>query len=149
MAIKSIKPREWVVVCDGGKALVLENIGDTAHANLKTREAHEHRDLPTRAQGTDAPGRTTGSVGNMRSAMDQTDWHERAEQAFLQDLAKRLDVAVTSGAAKSLIIAAPPRALGILRAAYTPALREAVRAEVDKDLVGMPIGEIEKRLMAA
>ena len=28
---------EWVVVCDGAKALVLENVGDPKFLNLKTR----------------------------------------------------------------------------------------------------------------
>jgi len=44
---------------------------------------------------------------------------------------------------------APPRALGMIRPAYSHALRAAVRAEVDKDLVKLPIHEIEKHLTAA
>jgi hypothetical protein len=43
----------------------------------------------------------------------------------------------------------PPRALGVLRSAYSPALKGAVRAEIDKDLVAVPVHEIEKRLTAA
>jgi len=34
----SIRSKEWVVVCDGAKALVLENTGDAQDPNLKTRE---------------------------------------------------------------------------------------------------------------
>jgi protein required for attachment to host cells len=37
----------------------------------------------------------------------------------------------------------------VLRAAYSPALKGAVRAEIDKDLVAVPVHEIEKRLTAA
>ena len=36
----------------------------------------------------------------------------------------------------------------MIRQAYTPRLREAVRVEIDKDLVKMPVHEIEKRLAA-
>jgi protein required for attachment to host cells len=47
------------------------------------------------------------------------------------------------------VLIAPPRALGVLRSAYSPALKGAVRAEIDKDLVAVPVHEIEKRLTAA
>ena len=48
-----------------------------------------------------------------------------------------------------MILVAPPRALGMIRPAYSHALRAAVRAEVDKDLVKQPVHEIEKHLTAA
>ena len=50
------------------------------------------------------------------------------------------------GDAKALIIVAPPRALGVLRHAYSPKLRAALKAEIDKDYVKTPIHEIEKQL---
>jgi protein required for attachment to host cells len=145
----SIRSKEWVVVCDGAKALVLENAGDAQDPNLKTREVFEQPDRPTHELGTDAPGRAMSSVGGMRSAVEQTDWHERAEKAFLEDLAKRLDAHIAAGQVKSIILCAPPRALGVLRQAYSPALREAVRVEIDKDFVKVPVHEIEQRLTAA
>jgi protein required for attachment to host cells len=80
--------------------------------------------------------------------MDQTDWHEQGERRFLEKLVARLDAAVQAGEAKSLVIAAPPRALGALRQVYTHGLRGAVAAEIDKDLVKMPVHEIEKHLAA-
>jgi len=141
-----IRNGEWVVVCDGAKALILENAGDIKFPNLKTLQVFEQKDLPTRELGTDQPGRTYASVGTVRSAVEQTDWHDQAERAFLTQLAQRLDAAVGAGKTKSLIVVAPPRALGMLRPAYSHALKSAVRAEVDKDLVKMPVHEIEKRL---
>jgi protein required for attachment to host cells len=137
---------EWVVVCDGKKALVLENVGDEKFPNLKTKEVHEHRDAKTQDLGTDAPGRAFSSVGAGRSAVEQTDWHVQEEDRFLQKLAGRLDAAVTAGETKSLIMVAPPRALGVLRQAYSHNLRAALQAEVDKDLVMFPLHEIEKHL---
>ena len=97
-----IRSGDWVVVCDGGKALILENAGDAAALNLKTKEVHEQADAKTSEQGTDAPGRSINSVDGRRSAMEQTDWHEQAEQRFLTELAKRLDAAVTAGETKAL-----------------------------------------------
>ena len=139
---------DWVVVCDGNKALILENVGDEKFPNLKTREVHQQENPITQKQGSDAPGRSIQSVGSARSAMEQTDWHEQAEREFLQSLAGRLDAAVGAGDAKSMIMIAPPRALGTLRQAYSAHLREAVRQELDKDFVKMPVHEIEKHLVA-
>jgi protein required for attachment to host cells len=146
MSNLKIRKGEWVVVCDGAKALVLENIGDEVYPNLRTKQVFEQKAAKTSEQGTDAPGRAFNSVGATRSAMEQTDWHDQDEQQFLTDLVRRLDAAVTAGDAKTIIIVAPPRALGVIRQGYTPRLREALRAEIDKDFVRMPVHEIEKHL---
>jgi protein required for attachment to host cells len=143
-----VRRGDWVVVCDGKKALVLENVGDTKVVRLKTREVHEQPDAKTSEQGTDKPGRSINSIDARRSAMEQTDWHDQEEERFLQRLASRLDAEVNAGNAKSVIIVAPPRALGVLRQAYSQNLRNVLRAEIDKDFVKMPIDEIEKRLAA-
>jgi len=140
---------EWVVVCDGAKALVLENIGDAKFPNLKTREIFEQKDLATHELGTGAPGRAFSPAGHGgRGAVEQTDWHDQAEQVFLTHLAKHLGAEVAAGKVKSLILVAPPRALGMIREAYPHALRSAVRSEVDKDFVKLPVHEIEKHLTA-
>lgn len=146
MSALSIHRGDWVVVCDGAKALILENAGDARFPNLKTRDVFEHKALATHELGTDAPGRSHSSVGPGRSSVGQTDWHTQEEDLFLADLASKLDAAVQANEVKSLIVVAAPRALGVLRQAYGHGLRAAVRAEVDKDLVKMPVHEIEKYL---
>lgn len=138
---------DWVVVCDGTKALILENVGDEKFPNLQTKEVFEQENLKTHEQGTDAPGRSIQSVGSARSAMEQTDWHEQAERAFLTDLAGRLDAALGSGDAECFVIVAPPKALGVLRQSYSSQVKRAVREEVSKDLVKKPVHEIEKHLV--
>jgi protein required for attachment to host cells len=137
---------EWVVVCDGAKALLLENAGDAKFPNLKTVEVFEQKSLATHEMGTDAPGRSHSPSGPGRSSVEQTDWHDQAERTFLVQLVKHLDAALAAGKTKALIVAAPPRALGVIREAYSPALRAAVRAEIDKDFVKLPVYEIEKHL---
>lgn len=141
---------EWVVVCDGAKALVLHNTGDAKFPNLKTVAVYEQKDLATSELGADRPGRAFSPAGHgSRSSVEQTDWHDQSERTFLLELVKHLDAALAAGNAKSIILVAPPRALGMIRPAYSHALRAAVRAEVDKDLVKLPIHEIEKHLTAA
>lgn len=148
MTKMKIRTGEWLVVCDGRKALILENIGDHVFPNLHTREVHEQPDLATHDLGSAAPGRVHQSVGSARSSIEQTDWHDEAERSFLKALAERLNVAVTSGEAPALTMVASPRALGMIRSEYSAAVRKALHAELAKDLVRMPVHEIEKQLLS-
>jgi hypothetical protein len=66
----------WVFVGDGQKALFLINEGDAMVPNLRCLSSEEHQDPPSREQGSDAPGRAFSSVGEIRSAVANTDWHE-------------------------------------------------------------------------
>ena len=104
------------------------------------------RTWPTGEQGSGVPGRVHQSVGRVRSAVEQTDWHDRAERAFLTAVASRLHVGLTKGETRALIMIASPRALGMIREVYSPVVRNAIRAEVGKDLVKLPVDEIEKQL---
>ena len=115
-----IRQGDWVIVCDGKKALILENAGDEKFLNLKTREVQEHADPKTSDLGTDEPGRSFSSVGSGRSAVEQTDWHRQEEDRFLQKLVGQLDHSVKVGEVKSLVIVAQPRALGVLRQGLFP-----------------------------
>ena len=139
---------DWIVVCDGRKALILENLGDRVFPNLHTKEVHEHPDMSTSAQGSDAAGRVHQSMGGARSSIEQTDWHDESERTFLKTLAERLNVAVTTGETTALTMVASPRALGMIRSDYSAAVRKALHGELDKDLVRMPVHEIEKQLLA-
>lgn len=143
-----IEQGEWVVVCDGSKALFLVNAGDSKFPNLKTREVLEQKVPPTSELGSDAPGRSHSSVGHGRSSVEQTDYHTLQEEEFLRGIAAKLDAALQKGEAKSVILVAPPRAIGVLRQAYTHALKQGVRAEIQKDYVKLPVYEIEKHLAA-
>jgi protein required for attachment to host cells len=73
----------WVVVSDGGKALIFENSGSPAAVKLNTREVREHTGAPMHQQGTDQPGRVYQSFGSARSAVGQADWHDEVERDFL------------------------------------------------------------------
>jgi protein required for attachment to host cells len=139
----STNPGELVVVCDGRKAIILENLGDAMFPNLQMREVLEHEDPPTHMQGAAPPGRLHQSLGPTRSAVGQTDWHDNAERSFLSKLARHLSAAVTRDP-KTVTVVAAPRALGMLRQSYSPALRRAIADELGRDWLKMPIGKIEK-----
>jgi len=136
----------WVVVCDGRKTIILENIGDEQYPDLRTKSALAVEDVATSELGTDRPGRVHQGVGTARSAVEQTDWHDQQEQEFLKALAARLEKAVLAKETAHLVIVAPPRALGVLRKAYGQHVKAALTAEIDKDLASHPIPDIEKHL---
>lgn len=142
---RKIGAGDWIVVCDGGKALILENVGDAMFPNLRTRETLEN-DIIKMDSRNEAPGRVFQSVGAKRSAVEVPDPQTQSEEQFLERLAERLGAAVAAGQAKCIILVAAPRALGVLRAALSPAAREAIRHEIAKDYVKLPVYEIEKLL---
>lgn len=138
----------WLVVCDGAKALVLRNDGDAELLNLiPVNVAFEVHPL-TREQGSDRPGRVCQSQGTARSAMEETDRHSEAERTFLAKVAEWLNSHVQDNTIRQIMLIAPPKALGTLREHLLPFARATVIAEIAKDLVKLPIPEIEKHLAA-
>jgi hypothetical protein len=63
----------WVFGGDGEKALFLINAGDEKFTNLRRLSVLENPDPPSREQGSDAPGRTYSSVGQIRSSVEERD----------------------------------------------------------------------------
>ena len=147
MTERKIGAKDWVVVCDGRKALILENEGDELFPNLRMKEMHEQENPRTNQQGTDRPGKVHESANSSRSAMEETDWHDQAEREFCAQMAARLDKAVQQQEAVKLIMVAAPRALGMIREKYTTALESAIAEEIPKDYVNLPIYDIEKLLL--
>lgn len=135
----------WIALCDGKKALLLQNKGDAEFPKLETRESFAHADPPTRAQGTDRPGRAFAGVGARRGAVEDTNWHEAGEKAFVRSFGKRLDRYALDGRFHDLVVVAPARSLGILRESLGHATT-CVRAELDKDYVDMPLYDIERHI---
>jgi protein required for attachment to host cells len=137
--------RSWVVVCDGAKSLIFQNDGDATLPNLILIEHLEQRQPLTHSLGVERPGRVFQSHGGARSAVEQTDWHAQNEASFLERVAARLDHAAQEHSFKHLVVAAPPRALGVLRKKMTPEVRALVLKEIDKDMAQLTTREIERR----
>lgn len=135
----------YVVVCDGGKALVLRNEGPLFKPDLRVQRVFEAPpNPPTHAQGTDRPPRVR--LGDRRSAIEQTDWHDLAERRFADEVALALNAIEPMTA---LVIVAPPRTLAEMRRALPERLKRVVIAEVDKDLTKHPVEEIGRQLSEA
>lgn len=135
-----------VLVGDGRKALFLRNKGTPRDVELIV-ERELHQDNPaSRDQGTDRPGRKHGTDGVSRSAIEETDWHDQAEERFAAEIAETLYEMEHAQQFNELVVVAPPKVLGNLRAALHPEVTQCIVAEVPKDLTSHPIPELAKVL---
>jgi protein required for attachment to host cells len=135
-----------VLVGDGRKALFLRNRGTSAQPDLVLETQLEQQNPPTREQGTDRPGRKHGSDGVSRTAIEETDQHQRAEQLFAARLAERLYEMGHAHEYQALVVVAPPRMLGDLRAALHPEVTQRLVGEVPKDLLSHTLPDITRLL---
>lgn len=113
------KADAWIVVADGKHLKVFEE--RRRHGPLSTLEgwaadAAEHERHRSHQAGTvhDRRGGGRHGIGDGSPADD-------AEQRFMKEAARRLDNAAREGQFDRLVLIAPPRALGWLRAALGPA----------------------------
>jgi len=146
MSAPILRQGVFVLVCDGRKAILLENEGDHVYPKLTTRMATEHRDLPSHEIGTDVPGRTFSGKQGRHSAIEPADLQAIVEERFLRDVVAGVRRDVFEGKIAKLILVAPPRALAVLRKELSPAAQAVVSAELAKDLVRLPVHEIEEHL---
>jgi len=123
-----------VLVGDGRKAMFLRNKGGAGHPDLFAERVMEQDNPPTREQGTDRPGRHEGPAGAPRSAVEQTDWHQQAEDRFAAEVAQVLYKKAHEHEFERLIVVAPPRMLGTLRSAFHKEVAQKVSAEIPKNL---------------
>ncbi|MBC7163481.1 MAG: host attachment protein [Roseovarius sp.] len=138
----------WVLVADGKKALFLENVTDAHDPNLVVRRVEEQDNPPNRDQRSDRPGRMTDPGPGQRSALAEADWHRLEEARFAAQAAEILYRLAHRGAFDRLVLVAPPRTLGELRAHLHKEVAARVVAEIGKDLTNHPGDQLEKVLLA-
>ena len=138
-----------VLVADGRKMLFLRNEGDNEFPNLIVESAQEQDNPATRDQATDAAGGASSTQGAARSSFEPTDFHQIEEDRFAAQAADLLKRRALANDFDSLIVVAPPRTLGDLRKHYHKEVSNRLAGEIDKDLTGHPIPDIEKALKNA
>lgn len=95
----------------------------------------------------DRPPRSFDRVGAGRHAMDKgRSLHEQEEEKFLKRVAETVGEAEKHKRFDHLVIAAPPRALGILREKLPASARARIRAETPKDLLDEAAPALRERL---
>lgn len=130
------KPVTWVLVADGQRARVFKSNG--RGQNFVQALDHEFvgNRLPSRAIGSDRPGRVNDSdgMGGRHGMEPPTDPHRHEKRRFARELVTALDAERARKSFENLIIVAPPQTLGDIRAELSDALKDMVSAEVGKDL---------------
>ena len=110
----------FVLIADGEKALLCENVGDAERPVLEVRREAQSDNPPTRAQGTDRPGRFQDGPAVQRSAVADTDWHRLAKDRFADDLSAMLYRRAHAHRFDRLILVAAPQTLGACARRCTP-----------------------------
>ncbi|MBL8536002.1 MAG: host attachment protein [Hyphomonadaceae bacterium] len=137
----------WFLVADGRRARALSEPERGATLVEAWTDAISDDDRRT---PQDRPPRSFDSVGPGRHAMDGgRTLHEQEEVNFLMRIAARVHEAGQAGAYDHLVIAAPPRALGILRAHLSDLAKARLRVDLDKDLLDEPLPRLRERLREA
>lgn len=137
----------WVLIADGGRARILSREG-SEHELSPVEGMTFHHDLPkTSDLARDRQPRSFESVGHGRHPVDSgPDLHRQEKEKFALELAKLLDAKAAEKAYDSLVIVAPAKALGELRASISAAVRAKVAGELDKDLTKTPNHEVMTHL---
>jgi protein required for attachment to host cells len=139
--MKRLSHNTRILVTDGGRASVLRNAGQAGNPELQLVSSYEQDNPPTREQGSDQPPRVSDKNGR-RSAIEQTDYHQQAEDQFVAQIAADMDKALTAGEFDELVVVAPPVALGVYRKAASQKLSAATVIEINKDLTKHSHAEI-------
>ncbi len=136
----------WVVVADGTRARLFNRHKNRTLEEFDVLLSPEHR-LHEGDLVTDRDGRTFDSAGQGRHAMGNKNTTKNHEMAnFAKRLAMRLEEGRTSGELERLVLVAPPRFLGQLRANLSGPTQGLVALTLDKELTTLPAEKLQSYL---
>lgn len=138
----NIRHNALILVADGKKYVLLRNTGDIRRIAFTYEGGGEKENPATHEQGSAPPGRAFSSVGGVRSAIEQTDWHQIEEDRFADHIVQLLGSLADAGDFEELIVVAPPRTLAEMREGYNHSITTRLVAEIPKDLTKHPVAEI-------
>lgn len=141
------KPVTWIAVLDHQRLRVFRAQPPAWRLTAEADLDREQR-LPRGTElASDRQGRSFDSLGGQRHAMEPHSNPRAVEgRRFVEAAAAELLKARREGRFDRLLLVAPPRALGELRAALDPALAACVAAELAEDLTKLPPRELEALL---
>ena len=147
-----MKPTTTWIFADGAHARLFSNSGPGKGIEAVQGGVINGDHRPDHELVRDGLGRSfesSGSAGDMRHAIEpRVDPHRELKRTFAHELADMLDQRLTEKAYDRLVIVAPPKALGDLRAALSAHVKPLVYAELNKDLVKTPTAELPNHLGA-
>lgn len=142
-----------ILVADGRKMLFFRNEGDATIPNLVVEDQQLQANPADRYQKTDSAGQASSLRGGNFAAgggsVGEVDFHQQQEDRFAAEAADLLRKRALANEFDTLIVVAPPKTLGEMRKHYHTEVSQRLAGELDKDLTGHPVDQIEKLLAAA
>lgn len=127
--MQTIPRGAWVVVADGGRARLLQNVADSGSLQLIQQRVIEPQNLDD-----DGPS----GVQPQEIEVD--------EATFAKQLARRLNDGALKNEYAHLVLIADPQTLGYMRPLLHKEALDRLVAEVGKTLTNSPLDEIERVL---
>ncbi len=127
----------WILVAHDAGARIFDNQGPGKGIHLVEEIDHPEGRARAGELESDRPGRSfrKNSADPRRAAMSRSEGpHERVVASFARDLADRLRQGRVAGTYERLVLVAPPKFLGSLRAALDDPTAACVVGSLDKDL---------------
>lgn len=138
-----------ILVADGRKSLFFRNQGNPGSPDLGVLEKETHPNPAHHEQASDLAGQSMKTADGRGGSMGEVDFHQQEEDRFAAATAAMLKDRALRNDYDHLVVVAPPRTLGELRKHYHKEVEKRLVGELPKDLVNMPVGEIEKILRDA
>ncbi|MGD8606213.1 MAG: host attachment protein [Myxococcales bacterium] len=141
--------KTWILVAHDAGARLFENDGPGTGLELLEEIDHPEGRERDRNFDADRPGRSfrKNSADPRRAAMSRSESpHDRAVADFARELAHKLQHGRTDNRYDRLVLVAPPRFLGLLRAALDGPTAQLVTASLDKDLGSQKASELVEHL---
>jgi protein required for attachment to host cells len=142
-----ISRKAWVVVADGGRANIFENIGEIGEISLKLLRAVDQHNARKPDDAHDNTAHAIGAQGHNKSSEEPKDLQAAGKHNFLKQLADGLASDVQSGQCAELVLIASPSALGDLRLHMPASLAAKIVKEINKDYTQMAANDLSKALM--
>lgn len=125
----------WVVVASSTRCRIFAQHKHSGPLEPVAELDHPEGRLRARDFASDRPGRSFDSAGNGRHAMGQpVNAHEQENIRFAKTVATKIDAARKKDRFDRLVLVADPRFLGHLRHGLSPATRQRLTTELQKNL---------------
>jgi len=152
----------WCLVCDASRAHLFrtkppghpyELIASFDHPEGRARVVDLVADTNGRkpvggTRGVGVIGARPGGFHGRPGVAPDTDPKDVEAQKFARDLAATLERGLDAHAYEALVLVAPPRFLGLVKATVSGQVAKRLEETIDKDLAAMEPREIEKRVRA-
>lgn len=137
---------DLVALLDGQRLVLARNMTGNGEINLAIVESVSSNGEPTRLLGRERPGRTLDGAGDRRTGYAQPDLHEANEVRFIEESINTIDSHRRAGGYSRIILAAAPKALGILRNRFAHHPSPFSFIEIPKNYTKTPISEVSRLL---